>query len=325
MKKLLQVLLPVLVLGVVFSGCGRKATPAENYSYKMDSGEVTISGYHGTEREIVIPEEIEERPVTRIGENAFRDYDLTSIDFPDSLLVIEYEAFSGCDCLESISFGKNLEQIGSNAFSDCVALQKVSLPEGVTEIGDHAFEDCTSLQSVSLPNKLEEIGHAAFYGCTSLERISMPESLKVIDASAFSGCNSLQSVELNKGLQYLGAYSFNNCTSLRSVELNEGLQYLGEGSFGGCANMEKLELPDDFDGFAQDYIPIEVNIEANNYSVHMSGNEMALSPVLEGSARCRGEGQCTVLVVKEGSRAQSLLDEVIEYLGDSNGYRYITK
>lgn len=320
MKKLLQVLLPVLVLGVVFSGCGRKATPAEDFSYKMDSGEVTITGYHGTEREIVIPEEIEGRPMTRIGEEAFRDYDLTSIDLPDSLLVIECFAFCDCDCLESISFGKNLEQIGSYAFSGCVALQKVSWPEGVTEIEGGVFDGCTSLRSVSLPNKLEEIGDAAFRGCTSLERISMPESLKVIDYVAFKGCNSLQSVELNKGLQYLGASSFEDCTSLRSVELNEGLQHLGEASFGGCVNMEKLELPDDFDEFDQGRIGKEIN-----GVIYVSDNEMASSPVLSDIAKYQGVEQCTVLVVKEGSRAQSLLDEAIEYLGDSNGYRYITK
>lgn len=195
MKKLLQMLLPVLVLGILLSGCGRKATPTEDFSYEMNSGEVTITGYHGTEREIVIPEEIEGRPVTRIGKEAFRGYDLTSIDFPDSLLVIDEFAFYECDCLE-----------------------KVSLPKG--------------------------------------------------------------------------------------------LQYLGRFSFAFCENLKELELPDDFVGFEKE--------------AWYRGNSPVIKATILSPVDGMGE-QYTVLVVKKGSDAQLMLDETIEYLGDSNGYRYITK
>lgn len=220
MKKLLQMLLPVLTMGIVLSGCGRKAAPAEDFSYEMDSGEVMITGYHGTERELVIPEEIEGRPVTRIGEDAFSDYDLTSIDFPDSLLVIEDSAFCGCDCLESISFGKNVEQIGRYAFYECTKLQKVSLPKG--------------------------------------------------------------------------------------------LQYLGSASFASCENLKELELPDGFVGFDH----AEMTRLMSDGNIHT--RDIVKSPVgwME---------QYTVLVVKEGSEAQQLLDYAIDFYEDSEGYRYTTK
>lgn len=85
----------------ILAGCGTPtSSPIEDFSYEFKDGEVTITGYIGTDREIVIPDTIEDRPVTVIGEKAFQGYDMTSIIIPNTITIIQKRAFDDCKRLE---------------------------------------------------------------------------------------------------------------------------------------------------------------------------------------------------------------------------------
>ena len=72
---------------------------AGNYTYYVnEDGTVTISGWKGDDKEIVIPEEIDGRAVTTIGNWTFSYCkDLTTIKVPDSVTTIGSKAFKGCN------------------------------------------------------------------------------------------------------------------------------------------------------------------------------------------------------------------------------------
>lgn len=178
MKKIITFLLTVITICLCFVGCGEPApSPVEDFSYEFKDGEVTITGYTGTDLEIVIPEIIDERPVTVIGEKAFSEYDMTSIVLSDTVTSIEKSAFDDCENLKEVNLGKGLKNISENAFYNCKLLEKIDIPDSVTDIRSYAFCGCENLKEVNLGKELKSIATGAFINCDSLKSIHIPENV----------------------------------------------------------------------------------------------------------------------------------------------------
>ncbi len=155
MKKIFYVFMVMILLMSVMTSCsGVKESPIEDFKYEIENGEITITEYSGTEREITIPSKIEDRPVTVIGSKAFEDYDLVSIVIPDTVTIIESEAFRECDCLEKVTLSKQLKIIDDEAFYSCESLAYIDLPGSLKNIGDRAFDYCKSLTTIELPDNV---------------------------------------------------------------------------------------------------------------------------------------------------------------------------
>lgn len=171
MKKIITLILSISIISVLclsLCSCGQKASPIEDFEYEFNDGTVTITGYTGTDLEIVIPDTIEERSVTVIGEKAFSEYDMTSIVLPHTLT-----------------------EIGNNAFNSCKLLEKIDIPDSVTYISYCAFCYCENLKEVNLGKGLETIGNGTFYGCHSLKSIHIPDNVTRIDSDFDSYYNTI--------------------------------------------------------------------------------------------------------------------------------------
>lgn len=75
---------------------------------------------------------------------------------PDSVTVIEENAFSGCSSLQSIVIPNSVTKIGLMAFRSCTSLQSIVIHDSVTEIEFAAFGHCTSLQSITIATQEKE-------------------------------------------------------------------------------------------------------------------------------------------------------------------------
>ena len=73
-----------------------------------------ITKYVGREKDIAIPSEIDGKPITVIGKNAFEDFDIESIIVPDGIETIEKQAFVKCPQLKSVVIGKSVKNIGQD-------------------------------------------------------------------------------------------------------------------------------------------------------------------------------------------------------------------
>ena len=141
------------------------------YSVKGD-GSVRIGAYTGSAAQVPIPATIGGRPVTAIGECAFRYCTLlTSVTIPEGVTAIESGAFYNCTSLTSVTIPDSVTTIGSSAFLGCSSLTSVMIPVGVTAIERGAFDVCAALTSVTIPDSVTTIGDWAFRDCTSLTTV----------------------------------------------------------------------------------------------------------------------------------------------------------
>ena len=210
-----------------------------DYTYNVDAnGNATITKYNGEGGAVTIPSTLGGKPVTVIGEDAFKNCTgLTAVTIPEGVKAIGDEAFRYCSSLTSVTFPGSVTVIGGWAFDDTpwLAAQHeadplvivngiliddttcegdVTIPEGVTTIGGLAFQSCTSLTSIVIPESVTVIGKAAFAGCKSLASLTIPESVTSIGDYAFSGCESLASLTIPKSVTEIGDDAFSNCPDL---------------------------------------------------------------------------------------------------------------
>ena len=75
---------------------------------------------------------------------------------PDGTTEIAFQAFKGCNSLQSIEIPDSVTKIGLMAFWRCSSLQSIVIHDSVTEIGFAAFGHCTSLQSITIAPQEKE-------------------------------------------------------------------------------------------------------------------------------------------------------------------------
>lgn len=141
----------------------------EFYGKKRD-GKVEIERFRSNEAiSIVVPAELEEAPVVRIGNNAFnRRRKLEEVIFEDGILSIGEGAFYICPALKKLVLPKTLKVIERSAFNYCTSLEEVEIPESVTSLGLRAFYDCQSLKRITIGENVKEIGGEAFVNCPNV-------------------------------------------------------------------------------------------------------------------------------------------------------------
>lgn len=196
-KRIIAIILSVLMLmnpvvSLAIENGNSQITPMEVEvldDFVFDKESQTITGYNGSETDIVIPSNIDGLEVKNIGEKAFQNINLTSVIIPEGI-----------------------ENIGEGAFLQN-SLIEVVLPGTIKNVGKMAFAANSTLKSIQLNNGLENIGEGAFLR-SNIEEIEIPGSVKRIEKVAFSRNAQLKVVKLNEGLEYIGQQAFSYDTNL---------------------------------------------------------------------------------------------------------------
>ena len=184
--------------------------------------------------------------VTSIGDDAFENCRITSVNIPDSVTSIGDGAFSECRSLTSVTIPGSVTSIGNYAFSYCTGLTSVDIPDGVTSIGSYAFSDCTGLTSVTIPGSVTSIGSYAFSFCSKLTSVTIPDSVTSIGSNAFWGCAGLTSITIPDSVTSIGNRAFGVCSALTKITF-EGANppSFDLTAFDYCNNLQTISLSAD--------------------------------------------------------------------------------
>lgn len=99
-------------------------------SYLIKDGEVQVDNCRAAETVFVIPDRIEDLPVTVICKKAFLgNKRLSELVLPDPLREVGDWAFAHCDGLKKVYLKKNPIIFGKGAFKDCRKLSRIYLKE----------------------------------------------------------------------------------------------------------------------------------------------------------------------------------------------------
>ena len=293
LKKWLLGLVTFAAMAVLCAVC----TGAEEYSSglwkytKQSNGTVYISAYSGFDDELEIPSKLNGLTVSGIddeafygntniskikfnsnikyiGNEAFRESSITSVDIPSSVVgfgtdgntfvdcdmlkkvnfnaktSIPVSAFENCDILEDVTIGDGTTDIGESAFKDCFSLKKVKFGRNITGIGDYAFYNA-GISSINIPNTVKFIGRAAFMR-SKISSINIPSSVVTFgsngyQSSAFSECYQLKKVNFNASAA-VPPYAFEKSENIVSVTIGNATTGIDNCAFSECNNLKTIKL-----------------------------------------------------------------------------------
>ena len=269
-KRLTAVILSALMMPSAFSVLPVSAAVIESnnsvlssdyltsgdYEYTfLDDGTVEISKYIGSDKEITIPDTIDGKKVTSIGNYVFENcIGLESITIPENITNIEHMAFHYCTNLESINVDVNnniyssIDGVLFNKEQDKIIFfpynksDSYEIPDSVTSIGNWAFKNCSSLTNITIPNSVTSIGERAFSECANFTSITIPDSVTSIGEGAFSSC-SLTSITIPDSVTSISNETFSNCYKLTDIIIPNSVTSIGNRAFYACDNLTNITIP----------------------------------------------------------------------------------
>lgn len=206
------------------------------------------------------------------GDNLFSYMkSLHTIKLPNSLEIMGYCLFLGCDSLTSVTLPKSLKPFSS--LSWCINFYQ---NDNLTSIliddsnpyyssdGSALFDKyktnilfaVNSLREYAIPSSVSEIDINAFYNCLHLKTLVLPLRLKRenVSASTFWNCDSLYSISVDEKNPYLcsdGSALYNKdkselvfvCHTVKKMSIPSSVTKIGDYAFGNCTNLTSIELP----------------------------------------------------------------------------------
>ena len=175
-----------------------------------------------------------------------------SIAIPNSVTIIRWGAFVGCESLTSLNIPGSVTYLDVvEGFADgSTNLTAINVAEDnpvyCSIDGNVYSKDKTKFVLVApgkqgtfnVPNHVTEIGEGSFHGCL-LTNIMIPEGVTTIGSFAFERCSNLTSLEIPKSVVSVGNGLFYRCSSLNSLTIGENATSIG-GTLYGCSNLSVI-------------------------------------------------------------------------------------
>lgn len=103
-----------------------KSGMTQCFDYEEFVNRIEITKYHGQEKSVIVPSEINGKPITMIGEYAFaHNRSIKTVTLPDTVKWIKKGAFLDCSSLENLNLNLNgLRTVGREAVNWCGKLDQ---------------------------------------------------------------------------------------------------------------------------------------------------------------------------------------------------------
>lgn len=252
MKKIVTIISLILCICLAFSGC-QGATSLlggdESIKYDIENGEATVKTVpnKSTVTKIVIPDEIDDVPVTKIA-----DFSATNLEYVTEITIGKNVKEIGTWALENnqhvtafvvddaneyfcdvdgVLYTKDMKTLlfyplakdltdAEDENGNTFKASTYTIPEGVETIRTKAFYKCFSLTNIEIPSTVKRIEEKVFFRCERLENLILPEALEFIGKDAFSYCYGLKALDLSANVKQIDEYAFYNCHNLLEINID---------------------------------------------------------------------------------------------------------
>lgn len=255
-----------------------RETPASDFDYVTDGGEVHITGYHGEETTCVIPQAIDGMPVTRVCADAFRGAQIDVLVLPPTLFAVEREAFAG-SAVREVYLYDSLYYIYDESFADCDALTTLHINAVTAPVYSGTYFDAFSdrydwLLSIQDQQKIVLFsGSSGRYGYDSTKlREAFPE-YQVANMGVYAFTNALPQLELIRELMQPGdillsapefdAVNFQFCTT---NALDAHFWAMMESNYDTAARLDLRQYSEVFDSLRA-YLTVRTAMEPKDHSI----------------------------------------------------------
>ena len=143
--------------------------------------------------------------------------------FPDSVTLIQNNAFTQVSACKKITMSKNLKTIEMWSFYNSANLETIVFPKdcAVESIDKGTFSGCTSLANINLENctSLKALGDGVFQSCRAIDRLALPDSIETIGFQALYDLGEIElaSDYLPKNLKKVDQYFLCGCKLKNNV------------------------------------------------------------------------------------------------------------
>ena len=250
---------------------------------RLDRTGATIVEYTGTDPVLVIPGEVEGKPIVAVAENVFAQLDVwhllftgtwdawEAIDFTTGNQRLEDYPFHEEATGEEVIPGRQVHcferpllecTICGDRLLDSTYVGSCDLVDGVcTVCGYHAYysyeirDDQVVITDylgrdteVTVPETIQglpvtTIGADAFLDGFGITRITLPDTVTTIGDYAFAYCYDLKSINIPDAVTQIGSAAFQNCEQLQSIVIPAGVEKISTDTFFNCYRLTSVTLP----------------------------------------------------------------------------------
>lgn len=252
-KKLISFVAVILCVCMLFSGCESVTSilggADASIKYKIENGEATVVSVpnKSTVKKIVIPDEYEGVPVTKIA-----DFSATNLEYvtdfsigknvkeigvwalENNQHITAYDVDDNnehfCD-VDGVIYTKDMKTLlfypiakdlveEKNNEGNIIEVSEYTIPDGVETIRTKAFYKCYLLKEIIIPDSVKKIEEKAFFRCDKIGELKLPQSLEFIGKDAFSYCYGLKELDIPANVTQIDEYAFYNCTNLLTINID---------------------------------------------------------------------------------------------------------
>ena len=251
-------------------------TDASYFEFDETTGTITslanIEGYYAQEvtypTTIKIPEKINGVKVTSIAlSKGAMITEVTDVVIPETVTVIEQEAFHNMTGLKNVVMPSKLEKIKISAFSNCKSMETIEIPDTVNLIEEYAFTDTANLKEITITSDNINIGEHCFQNsgiisanitgnnigidtdyyyyivfnqCYNLIKVKMgqvsiPNVTRIYDEGVIQNCPKLKNVEIENAKGIV----IKDCNALETVKIGN---LSGELGIKYCNSLKSLVI-----------------------------------------------------------------------------------
>lgn len=175
--------------------------------------------------------------ITSIGNHAFRNLGLTTVNFFEGIDTIGDSAFAD-NKIKTVSLPDSVKTIGDSAFINN-SMTELVVPNNVISIGAHAFEN-VPIATLTLGSNIMSIGDYAFNNI-KIKELAISNNVQFIGEYAFANNTTLATLTIGEGISIIPEGAFYN-TGITSVVLKNNIISIGKKAFGNCAKLTSFTV-----------------------------------------------------------------------------------